>query len=506
MEKLKKHGPIIMFVLVLAGCGGLIYFNSEKPEEVLASTNFDKSVKRVQDKLGSKDVDPEYAYSDSKKEELKKLPETVDKNVGRLTRTTDVPVGVYVAYPQPARPRSDKIVEDAQPIPKYASNAGLPKDKIKTHPDQGAIYVEFRLPQNDPKDTFTDFVRVEVYRGTDPKKIDMSKPFGIVELGPEEPPPPPPAGTAVTPTPAPTTERARGTPTTPGPRRPAPRIEVPKDLRAFRDTDVEQLTTYYYQLKLVIRFTGTEGKFMPMLGADGKPVPGHPGFILHGPEMDPNLGKTYSKVASKTGAPLPLYAMPITDPVSATTPFNFTIRLEGVVGEPPKPGQPRDPASPLIRNYAARFEIGVWRPDMDKWTPDHIQVKEGDMLGETEDADGKKVLRKFRYTVKGSNEKRDYEYAKDLGYKFIEIVQKPDPDSRIAGQMTDVAILENQRTKKNEDFVKQSKPAARAEYLLIIDELLRQQDDAKKKEADKIKAGIERIKSESGERERTRTP
>ena len=28
-------------------------------------------------------------------------------------------------------------------------------------------------------------------------------------------------------------------------------------------------------------------------------------------------------------------------------------------GDPPKPGQPRDPASPLIRNYAARFDVGV---------------------------------------------------------------------------------------------------------------------------------------------------
>src|SRR5262245_59893181 len=120
---------------------------------------------------------------------------------------------------------------------------------------------------------------------------------------------------------------------------------------------------------------------MPKLGADNNAVPCHPGFILHAPDMDPNLGKSYTKAPSKTSAPIPLYAWLQTDPVSATTPFNFTIRLDGVVGDPPKPGQPRNPAQPLIRDYGARFEIGVWRPDMDKWTPDHIQVKEGDMLG-----------------------------------------------------------------------------------------------------------------------------
>lgn len=500
MEKLKKHGPILMFIVVLGLCAGLIYLNYDKPEEMLSETKFDQSVKTVSAKLSSKDVEPDYAFAEAKKDELKKMPEIVDKNVSRLTRTTDVPVGVYVAYPQPMRPRSDKVEEAAQPVQKFGSNPGLAKDKIKTHPDQGAIYVEFRLPQFDPKETLTELVRVQVFRGTEANKIDTTKPFGVIELGPEEPPPPPPAGTAV-PAPAPDTGRARGTPTPGTGRRPPPRVEVPKDLRAFRDTDVQQLTTYYYQLRLIVRFTGTEGKFVPALDKEGKIIPGNPGYTLHTPDRDPVLGKNYTPVPSSSGAPIPLYAMPLTDPVSATTPFNFTIRLEGVVGDPPKPGQPRDPASPLIRTYAARFEIGVWRPDMDKWTADHIQVKEGDMLGETEDADGKKVMRKFRYTVKGTTEKRDYEYAKDLGYKFIEIVQKPDPDSRIAGQLTDVAILENQRTKKSEEFVKQSSPKARAEILTLIDTWMANEAEAKKSTADRIKQGIERSKSD-GERVR----
>lgn len=468
MEKFKKHAPVLMFILVLAACAGLISLNYDKPAEMLSETQFDHSVKTVSHKLSAKDVEPDYIFSELKKDELKKLPETLNKNISRPTRTTDLPVGVYVAYPQPVRPRSEIVVPEVLPIPKYASNPGLPQGKIKTHLDHGAVYLEFRVAQNDPKQTFTELVRAEIFRGTDPKKIDTSKPFAIVELGPEEPPPP---SAVIAPSPAPAPADKRERPKSPA-LKSAPRIEVPSDLRAFRDAAVEQLTTYYYQIRLVVRFTGIEGKFLPMLDAKGAAVPGHPGFTLHAPDLDPVLGKNYTKALSKSGAPLPLYALPLTEPVAAKTPFNFTIRLEGVNGTPPPPGQLRDPNKPQIRDYEARFEVGAWKSDMDKWTSVHITAKEGDILGESELADGKTKQLAMPYSVKGTGERRSYEFSKDLGYRFIKIVQEPDPKAKIPGQLRSVAIVENLRTHKEEQIAQQPTPKSRDEMLVIIDQWL----------------------------------
>lgn len=474
MEKFKKHAPVLMFVLVLAGCAGLIVSNYDKPAEMLAETKFDQSVNAVTSKLNAKEVEPDYIFSEQKKEELKKLPETVDKNVARLTRTSDAPVGTYVAYPQPARPRSEIVVPGALPVDKYAFNPGLPQEKIKTHVDINAVYLEFRVPQFDPKESFTELVRAEIFRGTDPKSIDTSKPYGIVELGPEEAPPP-----STNAAPASPAQPIDGRPRPKAPTQKSTRVEVPKDLRAFHDSKVEQLTTYFYQIRLVVRFTGTEGKFLPKLDAQGIPIPGDPGFTLHSPDKHPTLGKNYLPAPSKSGAPLPLFALPLTAPVKAETPFTFTIRLEGVNGTPPPPDVIRDPKKPEIRDYEARFEIGVWRPDMEKLNSTHITAKEGDTLGESEGPDGKPKQFSMNYLAKGTGEKRSYEFSKDLGYKFIKITQEPDPKPKFPGQMQTVAIVENLRTKKEEHIAQLPQPKSREEILTVIDQWLA--DEAAKK-------------------------
>src|SRR5207249_1739920 len=96
--------------------------------------------------------------------------------------------------------------------------------------------------------------------------------------------------------------------------------------------------------------------------------------------------KKYTAVPPSTpGSTALLFALPVTIPktdkelaenkdkpeklkfVSAITPTNFTLRLEGIVGTPPKPGQPRDPANPLLRDYAAKFEIRAWIADIQNW-------------------------------------------------------------------------------------------------------------------------------------------
>lgn len=483
MDKLKKFAPILMFVAVLGLCGAFVNWYYEVPKEVLAEKRYETNLVTVEKRLTARTVDPAYAYSPERAGELKKLTEQADANMIRPSRTLDDKIGVFVAYPMPSRPRSDAIVADKLPVDVIASLKALSKVEAKV--DQGAIFISFNIPE--PKENILmDLVRVEVFRGTEAKKIDMTKPYGTVELGPEEPVAAP-TGPAVPVAPAAPAERVRGgTPPASGGKK-APPIAVPKYTRAFRDSFVDQKTEYFYKLRLIGRFTSTEDKFEPNRKADGSIMPG-PGFKHHVPN-----DKSYTAVTPKNaGSPALLYALPPTEEVHGTTPSNFTIRLEGIVGTPPPPGRPRDPANPLIRDYGAKFEIRAWLTDLQAWQNHHIEVKEGDPL-----------TGKLNYKTK-DGEKKEYDYTNELGYKFDQIVFEDDPNSKIKGAQVEVALLDNVKTKQKEKFFKMSNPKAREASLLVLDAIWKEQEEARKKDLEMKKAFIEKNKSDAGTRGTTK--
>src|ERR1700712_5456922 len=100
-------------------------------------------------------------------------------------------------------------------------------------------------------------VRVLIYRSTDEKKFDTTKPYATVELGPEEKikDKAPSAVAPVVTGPPPNSRISR----TGGDKKDPKKIEVPPYAKTFLDKNVEQKKTYFYEVKLVGLFTSQEG-------------------------------------------------------------------------------------------------------------------------------------------------------------------------------------------------------------------------------------------------------
>jgi hypothetical protein len=255
-------------------------------------------------------------------------------------------------------------------------------------------------------------VRVEVFRGEDEKKIDLSKPYGTVELGPEQgteaaaAPAATEAGTAA-PEKAPEEsgaakrrrERAEAAETSEAPKAGVkkPVEEIPAeyaDLKVFSDTRVEPKKTYFYQARLVARLSVPEGKRYEKKDAAGRLLNI---IVVHAPKNAQTIPGASSNVV--------LYPAALSGVVSARTPDNFQIRLAGYSGKIDPLGTPEYKKT---KDYKGRFAIRVWVTEAQAWKEQTLDIAPDERLKGT-----------LTYKSAGSDETKTYDF--DSGYKLVEI-------------------------------------------------------------------------------------
>ena len=483
MNFLKRYAPVLMFIAVLGACVVLALMSFRDPKSEDEVKDAVKNKKTVEDRLAAGVVTPEYSYSEDQAKKIKYV-ETLKQEVDKNKRTSDEPIGVFISYPQPTRVKSEAVQAppDAAPI-----IAVLPylKDKEKdfeVEAGRGKVYIKCELPKPDEYksavhgDVLMEPVRIEIFRGLAKGNIDLVKPWATIELGLEDPAVAkvaaggPAAPTPPVAPPEPVNSRITGTGRDPkAPKDPkdpkAKPFVLPATTRVYRDAnDIKQETVYFYQARLVARFTKKENDILTEKQADGKSNQ----YVYKLPN-DPNLLPVKPTNPTSTAK---LFATPLTGAKSARTPTNFQLRITGIIGSVAPLGTVRNPANPKNLNFTVNFEVGIWVADLAKWMSHPLQdIHEGDMLSG-----------KVSYSKGG--EKKEYDFTKDLGYKLFE-VNMEEVDSKVNGQkvVKEVAQLENQKTKKMERFVQEPKlifePAKLSDYDKII--------EAQDKELEKIK-------------------
>ncbi|HLX60466.1 MAG TPA: hypothetical protein VKX17_04200 [Planctomycetota bacterium] len=449
---LKRHGPLLVFIAVLLGCGawGYLYYTDTAPEvKDLAATQ-----KKIDDTLKKGEVKPEYAESAENRDKIKNA-ETLKRNVDRIKDAKNDPVGAWVSYPQPTRPKSPEPT--AEVAAREIFGFIPPLEKPEAHADHGKIYLSANLPKLDAA-VDMEPTRIEIFRGPAADKIDLSKPYATIEINMEEPLPP---GFKPPPEPEPKERVRSGT----GPaKKPPPPFKL-GDLRGFKDVNVEQQMDYFYKMRLVARYTNSDGKLEILTKPDGTKEP-----VIH------KFPKGMTAVAA-TSPKAKLFATDYTAVVSARTPTNFDVRLAGVNGTVPAAEVPRDPAHHDREDYSVRFEIRVWINELKDWKVAQLnEVKEGQVLSG-----------KVSYKVPGADKPTEYDFTKDLGYKLYEVNMEDVPGPTGSMIKTEVAQLINERTKQIEKFIKSGRPPARKPELDTLDKVIEAQEkdlDKKKRDAE----------------------
>lgn len=532
MRALRDHGEKVVLALVVVVCAVFAYFEyvacEAEPAELADLKGYREKIGRA---LSTGQPSEKYAYGPAELEKLK-YKETQDANLERATKKPEADIPSYVAYPLPARPYVDpntRPLRDDE-LTKHDYAELLPLSDVKAEGDHGRVFVTFKPPK---RLKYMDVVRVEVFRGPAADKIELAKPYGIVEFGPEEPPEgekpgaagaataAEPAGAETAPDASGSSRRraSRGTLEAETPRgreREAKKTEeIPPeyaDVKVFSDTHVEAKQTYHYQARMIARMTVPEGKRQEVKNAAGavtKIIVAHM----------PNKNATPVS-AAKPGAIL--FATPLTEVVSATTPASFQVRLAGTSGKIDPPGTPDYKRT---KDYKASFSVNVWVTEAQAWHMKTIEVAPDEKLKGT-----------ITYKAPDAEEAKTYDF--DAGYRLVELKwgettreieveeQELDKDGnpmvdpkthrpkkvKVKKQTepipTEVAVLENVVEKRFEEFPKRADFEGRKASLRFYAKLAAEQEARMKSKAldkDKVKSRVkeyeDRKATERAERE-----
>jgi hypothetical protein len=507
MSVLKSQGRVIVLVVAVAACAVFAYFEwsaaTSEPSELKA---LDQAVVLLQDHQRIGKPSPKYQYGAQAAADLK-YDEDLKASLDKRQQAPAVEVPAYVAYPQPPRPFVDPGTEPIKPgADEQVVNAGAGQlSDLKAEGDHGRVFVTFRLPA---KMEHMAPVRVEIYRGLG-ATVDTAKPYGVIELGPEDAPAAPaptPAAAAAARTeePAPAeaapevstgakrrAEREAAGPATPARGGHPEKVEeVPAELagvKVFADTTVEPKKTYSYQAKLVVRMT-----VAPRTKIEIRNDPKYKYKVVDRPESLETVPP------QKPDSQALLFTPGLSETVSAAPPANFQIRLAGTSGTVPPPGTPEHR---LTKDYKGTFGVRVWVAEAQEWKEEMLNIAPDEALKGT-----------ITYRAKEGGEK-SYDY--DTGYKLLEIKYgetvtirkvrraKLDKDGnpvlsktgqpifeevevKGAAIPTEIAVLENTREKppKLEEFPKASTFSEGKEAVRHYQRIL---DEQKKAEAKKEK-------------------
>jgi len=521
MSALKNHGPKILLALSAAGCAVFAWMEGAGSQTTPPEfAGVDTEISKIESALKPGPISEKYPFGRSAIDSLK-FQEDSTLILERAGKRVETEIPAFVAYPQPSRPRvdsKDKPAEEGELTQQvFAEMRDL--GDLKASGDHGRVFVTFKVPQ---KMKYLEPVRIDVFRGESDAKIDMKEPYATIELAPEDP-----GATEEKPATADKAEDAatpelsaaarrrkeRAGGDEPAPK--APRREEPKkaaeeipaefaDIKVFADTRVEQKMTYFYKLRMIARMTVVPG--IKVVEKDNN------GILTKITVVNQPKNATSVKPARPDSKAV-LFATPISAAVSATPPSNFEIRLAGTSGKLDPPGTPDFKRS---KDYKGTFAVRVWVTDAQVWKDITIQAAPDEILKGS-----------IRY-VNADKEAKSFDF--NANYKLVEVkwgelvreieenVPELDTDGnpimdpktrkpKMIRRMkkgdaipNEIAVLEDQSSKKMEDFPKRADFGAREkslEYYALIEKEQLKADKAFKVRMEKVK---ERIRASDEER------
>ncbi|HLX62215.1 MAG TPA: hypothetical protein VKX17_13120 [Planctomycetota bacterium] len=416
MDFIKRHGALLMFVAVLGFCGVWISVSFASSKDADTVKLFGASRQSIEAALKSPTVASEYAYSPQQAAKLNHA-NVLKRNATRAAVANEA-IGMYVAYPQPSRPRVTIFVDE--PAKEVFATMGT-LSNFEATAATGRVYLKLDIPKS-REQNMMELVRVEIFRGKTAESVDTVKPYASIELNVEDP-----SLVRRVETNAAKDIRDRG------PKKDPPEFKLPETLRAYCDKNAEPFTQYAYRARLVGRFTSADGKLLivssqeMVTNADGtSQIKDVKAPLIHRAPKD-----AVRVMPSDPASQVKLYATELTPAVSVTTPSNFELRLSGIRGT--IPDGPRAPNT-INKNYSVSFEVRLWIAELQNWVTAQLpDVDEGQVLSG-----------KASYQLKRSAQKKDYDFTNDLQYKLLEVNKNA---------TSVVATLENQRTGKRENFV-----------------------------------------------------
>jgi|GEM_PF-3668364 len=420
MGFLKSFGPQIQLVLVVLACAAFWFMGAPTYQtDASMKLNLDK----IQAATNSSKTSPSYPFAPEITAEKLKYEVTLAANMERARKRPEAVVAANTVYQRPAPPK----FEEKPSVPMTEETAAFGElSEAKASADHGVVYAACKLPD---LMKFMAPVRLEIFRGESEKKIDLTTPYAVVDLGPEEVVQEDPAKKDTV---AEKTEEDKPAATeSAGERRrrqqaeaaaakpkagagaaaakePKRAEDIPAEfatVRVFSDTRVEPKRTYYYQMRLIARMTVQPEKRTEIKdAATGVILKYH---TIHGPKD----AKTVQP--SRPGAKTVLYTTAITAPVSASPPSNFEIRLSGTSGKLDPMGTPEYNKK---KEYKGRFEVRVWITEAQIWHAMTIEAAPDERLKGT-----------ITYKDPSSKENKTFEF--DSAYKLIEVkVVETTPD------------------------------------------------------------------------------
>jgi hypothetical protein len=475
MNALKNNAEKIVFVLVVLLCG-YIAFSSIPPADDTMKVA-EGNVDTIERTLRAKNVSPTYIFSQINQDKSLVYVERYTGNQQRSNPTQPVRSDLpgWVAYPQPERPAGEQKLP--VPVEEFKAEAA-PITDLRIMAEQGRNIIAFKKPEGYK---FMQLVRVEIYRGKQPDKLERVE---AVLFGPEDGPAPEaikPVEAPKAPAPA-ETGRRRGGATT-GRNQPAPPPNPLAGMTVFIDSNLEQKVKYFYKVVPVARMLKTPDVEEIVKNAVGDP---EKIIIYRAPQGVEKIapGNPESKTA--------IFKGPSSEIREVTTPSNFQVRLAGIIGTFSPPGTPEPKMS---RDYQGNFEVKVWVPEAQEFKEITMQAAPGQPLKgqlsyknaatkETKvvDFDSGYVLQEIKWGSRGGVEKVIGPDGKET-----EVTRPIIPN--------EVAVLLETKTKKLEEFPKRSefeRKADNVKYYEALDKERREQDKANQERFNKVS---ERIKA-----------
>lgn len=474
MNALKNNAEKIVFVLVVLICA-YIAFSSIPPADDTMKVAED-NLQTIERTLRAKNVSTNYVYSQNNQEQNLVHVEKYTGNQQRSNPTQQVRSDLpgWVAYPQPERPAGEQKL----PVPVeefFAEAVGISDLRIMV--EQGRNIIAFKKPEGYK---FMELVRVEIYRGKQPDKLERIE---AVLFGPEDGPAPEPV--KVEPAkaaPTPTEGRRRGAATT-ARNQPAPPPNPLAGMTVFIDSNLEQKVKYFYKVVPVARMVKTPDAEEVVKNAVGDPEKIK---IYRAPKNVEKIapGNPESKTA--------IFKGPSSEVREVTTPSNFQIRLAGIIGSFSPPGTPEPKMS---RDYQGNFEVKVWVPEAQEFKEITMQASPGQAL-----------KGQLSYKVAATKETKVVDF--DSGYVLQEIkwgsrggVEKvTQPDGSVT-EVTkpiipnEVAVLLETKTKKTEEFPKRAEFERKTDNVKYYEQLDKERRDAEKANQERFSKAAERVKA-----------
>ncbi|MCY3021854.1 MAG: hypothetical protein NTW87_22825 [Planctomycetota bacterium] len=357
MKLLRQHAPTTVFgFVVVLSVGFALQEHSRCPP--LPADELRQCRDRIREAL-TRAPTPAYVSSLRAGAEGAGHPPSVLTGSARPNEPlADIPQ--FIAYPRPSRPLVEQ--PDVQPVLQDDPAVLGALSEVQGRMDSYRAILDFRLPQNLKH---MKLVRVEIFRGDAPDRIETTVPYGTIEYTAKTAEEPEAAGQPARELRSSERRHAREAAQPPDTANAAERTS--QHATRFVDTRIEPRRTCYYQLRTVGQMTPAPGTRIAGTDAAGRQT-----LTLIRPPADAQPVKP-----DRPGAPTDLYATALSAPVAVTSQSNCEIRFAGVIGSIPAPDADATNANPT---YQGNFVVRVWLVKLQAWREATVRAGVGERI------------------------------------------------------------------------------------------------------------------------------